>query len=252
MVAKEHRPISFLEWQKKTKHGDERADPLREGTARSSRHQDSSPRRREPEGSRHPEASRARSREDRHRRDPQARPSRDSPRPRAPSPERRRPASRPRVDERHVMIVPKYVDINHGIDRLELLATACFDTAALPYIAAQANYEKSHLLQYSCQRQQRSAQVAQYILYLLPLHFCTICHLTSTWSIKPLTAQRICSVVITASITPCHVTTTAPMQLYRHELGNHQGVALLLCLFIHPFIIFLQATKARQNSTRCP
>lgn len=131
-MAKEHRPISFLEWQKQTKHGDEREDPLKEGTARTSRHRDSSPRRREPEGSRHQETSRARSREDRRRHDPQPRPPRDSPRRRAPSSERRRPVSRPRVDERRVTIVPKYVDINHGIDRSELLAPYSFDSDALP------------------------------------------------------------------------------------------------------------------------
>lgn len=116
-ASKEHRPISFLEWQKKTKPDDEKEARVKDDTSRSSRHEDKSLRQREPEGSRHQGSSRARSPDNRRHRDPQPREIRGSPRHRALTPERRQPASRLRADERRVMLVPKFVDINHGIDR---------------------------------------------------------------------------------------------------------------------------------------
>ena len=117
-AAKEHRPISFLEWQKKTHPGDDKEAPVKGDTARSSRHQAQSPRRREPSGSRRQDS--APSQEDRRRHDPHPREPRGSPRHRALTPERQRPASRPRIDERRVMVVPKFVDVNHGLDRSEM------------------------------------------------------------------------------------------------------------------------------------
>ena len=119
MAPKEHRPIlSWEKWVQEANPDEGKDAQVKEDTVRSSCHQDrpsqrESSRQRESSASRQREGATVRPRED--RRHAESRP-RDSSRRRQYSPERRQPAARLRPDDRHVMIVPKVVDIN-GVGR---------------------------------------------------------------------------------------------------------------------------------------